>query len=79
MYKVKNYLLSMQSHWMINHTTYQAVQDSVPEIIKYKTADGINDMAKTPIHKVIKKIYKDMMTKENKLLSFLEKNLLMES
>ena len=60
MYKVKNYLLSMQSHWMINHTTYQAVQDSVPEIIKYKTADGINDMAKTPIHKVIKKIYPEI-------------------
>jgi hypothetical protein len=60
MYKVKNYLLSMQSHWMINHTTYQAVQDSVPEIIKYKANDGVEDMGKTAIHDVIKRIHPDI-------------------
>ena len=60
MYKVKNYLLSMQSHWMINHTTYQAVQDSVPEIIKYKASEGVDDMGKTPIHDVIKRIHPDI-------------------
>ena len=60
MYKVKNYLLSMQSHWMINHTTYQAVQDSVPEIIKYKASEGVDDMGKTPIHDVIKRIRPDI-------------------
>ena len=57
MYKVKNYLLSMQSHWMINHTTYQAVQESVPKIIKYKASDGVDSMDKTPVHDVIKKIH----------------------
>ena len=36
MYKLKNYLLSMQSHWMINQPTYQAVQDTIPLIAKYK-------------------------------------------
>ena len=60
MYKVKNYLLSMQSHWMINHTTYQAVQDSVPEIIEYKASEGVDDMGKTPIHDVIKRIHPDI-------------------
>ena len=60
MYKVKNYLLSMQSHWMINHTTYQAVQDSVPEIIKYKASEGVDDMGKTPIHDVIKRIHPEI-------------------
>ena len=57
MYKVKNYLLSMQSHWMINHTTYQAVQDSVPEIIKYKASAGVDSMGKTAVHDVIKRIH----------------------
>jgi len=60
MYKVKNYLLSMQSHWMINHTTYQAVQESVPKIIKYKASDGVDSMDKTPVHDVIKKIHPDI-------------------
>ena len=50
----------MQSHWMINHTTYQAVQDSVPEIIKYKASEGVDDMGKTPIHDVIKRIHPDI-------------------
>ena len=40
MYQVKNYLLSMQSHWMVNHTTYNAVQDTLPQIAKFKGAQG---------------------------------------
>ena len=60
MYRVKNYLLSMQSHWMINHTTYQAVQDSVPQIIKFKASEGVDEMGKTPVHDVIKKIHPDI-------------------
>ena len=50
----------MQSHWMINHTTYQAVQESVPKIIKYKASDGVDSMDKTPVHDVIKKIHPDI-------------------
>ena len=50
----------MRSHWMVNHTTYQAVQDSVPEIIKFKAANGLNNMNKTPLHNVVKKIHPDI-------------------
>ena len=60
MYRVKNYLLSMQSHWMINHTTYQAVQDTIPQIIKFKAGGGVNEMGKTPVHDVVKKIHPDI-------------------
>ena len=60
MYKLKNYLLSMQSHWMINHTTYQAVQDTLPHIVKYKAAMGLKDMEQTPAHDIVKKIYPDI-------------------
>ena len=60
MYQLKNYLLSMQSHWMINHTTYQAVQNTLPHIVKFKGKQGMEDMGKTPIHKVIKKIHPEI-------------------
>ena len=60
MYQLKNYLLSMQSHWMINHTTYKAVQDTLPDIVKFKGQQGMEDMGKTPIHKVIKKIHPEI-------------------
>ena len=60
MYKLKNYLLSMQSHWMINQPTYKAVQDTLPLIAKYKASDGQQDLPKTPVHKVVKKIYPEI-------------------
>ena len=60
MYQLKNYLLSMQSHWMINHKTYQAVQETLPDIVKFKGQQGMEDMSKTPIHKVIKKIHPEI-------------------
>jgi hypothetical protein len=60
MYKMKNYLLSMQSHWMINHTTYQAVQDTLPLIIDFQNKGGEEKMGKTPVHKVVKKIYPEI-------------------
>ena len=60
MYKLKNYLLSMQSHWMINQPTYKAVQDTLPLIAKYKASGGQQDLPKTPVHKVVKKIYPEI-------------------
>ena len=60
MYKLKNYLLSMQSHWMINQTTYRAVQDTLPIITKYAAKNGTENMPKTPIHKVVKKIFPEV-------------------
>ncbi len=41
----------MQSHWMINHATYNAVQDTLPLIAKYKSELGQKDMGKTPVLK----------------------------
>ena len=60
MYKLKDYLLSMQSNWMINHKTQKAVEDSVPQIIKYKSSNGLEDMGTTPIHDLVKKIYPEI-------------------
>ena len=36
MYEIKNYMLSMQSHWMINQPLYKAVQETVPIITDYQ-------------------------------------------
>ena len=47
----------MQSHWMVNQTTYNAVQDTLPLIAKYRAKDGVDNMGKTPVHKVVKKIF----------------------
>lgn len=52
---MKNYLLSMQSHWMVNHTTYRAVQDTLPMIVDFQSKGGEEKMGKTPVHKVVKK------------------------
>jgi|TARA_R110000782_G_scaffold148125_1_gene240849 hypothetical protein len=60
MYELKNYLLSMQSHWMINQHTYNAVQETLPIIAKFKSSEGMHDMPKTPIHDVVKKIYPEI-------------------
>ena len=60
MYKLKNYLLSMQSHWMINQHTYNAVQETLPIIAKFKSGEGMQDMPKTPVHDVVKKIYPEI-------------------
>ena len=60
MYQLKNYLLSMQSHWMINQPTYNAVQETLPLIAEYRTNNGLVDMPKTPVHKVVKKIYPEI-------------------
>ena len=60
MYTLKNYLLSMQSHWMVNQTTYDAVQATLPLIAKYRASDGVDKMGKTPVHKVVKKIFPEV-------------------
>ena len=60
MYKLRDYLLSMQSNWMINHKTQQAVEESMPQIIKYRSANGLEDMGKTPIHDVKEDLSRDL-------------------
>ena len=50
----------MQSHWMINQATYDAVQETIPIVAKYHADAGTEKMAKTPIHGMAKKIYPDV-------------------
>tara|TARA_R110000796_G_scaffold153889_1_gene270450 strand:+ start:40 stop:750 length:711 start_codon:yes stop_codon:yes gene_type:complete len=59
-YKFKNYLLTMQSHWCINQNTYETVQESMPIITKFKAQSGVEKLQKTPINKIVKKIYPDV-------------------
>ena len=60
MYQPKNYLLTMQSHWMIHQPTYKAVEDSLPIITEYGVNQGVGRMPKTPIHKAVKKHFPDV-------------------
>ena len=62
MYKLKNYLLSMQSHWMINQNTYNAVQETMPLVAKFRAGKGTEPMGKTPVHKIVKKVFPDVYT-----------------
>ena len=60
MYEVKNYMLSMQSHWMINQPLYKAVQESVPMIADFRAQDGRESLPKTPVSQLCKKIFPDV-------------------
>ena len=60
MYEIKNYMLSMQSHWFINQPLYKAVQETVPLIADYRAQDGVDRMTKTPVSALCKRIYPDI-------------------
>ena len=60
MYELKNYLLSIQSHWMINQPLYEAIQESVPVIARYRAKEGIEDLGPMPIQKLTKRIFPDV-------------------
>ena len=60
MYEIKNYMLSMQSHWMINQPLYKAVQETVPLIAEYRAKDGADRMTKTPVSQLCKKVFPDV-------------------
>jgi hypothetical protein len=49
MYSLKNYMLSMQSHWYLNQPVYKAVQDSIPAIARYRAKEGTEDLGQMPI------------------------------
>jgi hypothetical protein len=57
MYQIKNYLLSMQSHWMINQPLYTSVQDTLPEIARYRAKQGREDLLKVPVLDHVKKSF----------------------
>ena len=62
MYEPKNYLLSMLSHWPIRHSTYNAVQESLPLIMRYSAAEGVDRMEKTPLRRMMKNPFPDVYT-----------------
>ena len=62
MYQLKNHLLSMRSHWMIHQPTYQAVQDTLPIITKYQANQGTKRLGKTPIKKMVRKVFPEVYT-----------------
>ena len=57
MYQIKNYLLSMQSHWMINQPLYTSVQVTLPEIARYRAKQGREDLLKVPVLDHVKKSF----------------------
>jgi hypothetical protein len=62
MYDLKNYLLSMRSHWMVHQPTYQAVQETLPLITKYQANKGIEKLGNTPAKKVCRQVFPDVYT-----------------
>jgi len=60
MYNLKNYLLSMQSHWMINQPLYEAVQESLSPIARFRARNGTEDLEKLPIAQHVKKVFPDV-------------------
>ena len=60
MYQLKNYMLSMQSHWFVNQPLYKAVQESVPMIAEYRAREGVDRLARTPVAQLCKKIFPDV-------------------
>ena len=57
MYNIKNYMLSMPSHWFINQALYEACMNTVPMINKFNVAEGMGQIEKTPCAKMCKEIY----------------------
>ena len=53
-------MLSMQSHWMIHQPLYDAAQESLPLIAKYRAMNGTEDLEQLPVKQHIKKIFPDI-------------------
>ena len=60
MYSLKNYMLSMQSHWYLNQPVYKAVQESIPAIARYRAKEGTEDLGEMPIQRLTKKIWPEI-------------------
>jgi len=62
MYELKNYMLSMQSHWMIHQPTYNAVQETLPMLTKNQANKGIERLGVTPAKKMCKQRFPEIYT-----------------
>ena len=61
-YTLKNYMLSMKSNWFINQPLYQAVEESIPSIAKYRVSEGTENLEKTPASRMCKNPFPDIYT-----------------
>jgi len=61
-YTLKNYMLSMKSNWFINQPLYQAVEESIPSIAKYRVSEGTENLEKTPVSRMCKNPFPDIYT-----------------
>ena len=52
----------MQSHWGIHQPTFQAAEESIPEIIKYAAEGATTKMPQTPLRKMAKRIFPDVFS-----------------
>ena len=50
-------MLSMQSHWMINQPLYTSVQETLPEIARYRAQQGREDLRRLPVLDHVKKSF----------------------
>ena len=57
MYELKNYLLSIPSHWMVNQPLYESIQESMPAIARFRGRDGVENLRKTPLMRHCKKVF----------------------
>ena len=62
MYQLKNDLLKIQDHWMVNQALYQAVQETVPTITSYFASHGVNRMVKTPLSQFCEEVFPNIYT-----------------
>jgi len=61
-YKTKNILLEHPADWYIDDQTFNAVQNSIPDIIDFYENKGNNNPVKNKLHEVIKEPLKDVYT-----------------
>jgi len=61
-YNTKNILLKHPADWYIEKDTFNAVQESLPNIIDFYNNQGSNNPEPTKLHEVIKEPLKDVYT-----------------
>ncbi len=61
-YKTKNILLEHPADWYIDDQTFNAVQNSIPDIVDFYENKGNNNPVKNKLHEVIKEPLKDVYT-----------------
>ena len=61
-YKTKNILLEHPADWYINKQTFDAVKDSMPNIVDFYNSQGNINPVKNKLHNIIQEPLKDVYT-----------------